>query len=69
MEVEEAYLFFKGRTSRSLDLYKKIPALGTLWAGGFTKNYAVSGLKLSMYTSYGSERIQLNFKVKVTGSL
>ena len=47
---------------------KKILVLGSLWAG-YTKNYAVSMLKFSMYTSYGSGRSQINFKVKVTGSL
>ena len=43
--------------------FTKIMALGSVWAG-YSKNYAVSVLKLSMYTSYGSGRSQLNFKVK-----
>ena len=43
----------------------KILALESVWAG-YSKNYAVSVLKLSMYTSYGSGRNELIFKVKVT---
>ena len=60
-------IYFQGQ--RSLDIYKKkLPALGSLRAG-YSKKYAVSVLKFSMYTSYGSGKSQLNFKVKVTGSL
>ena len=70
MERGRSLFFFKvkGKISKSLDLYKKIPALGSVRAG-CTKKYAVSMLKLSMETSYEGGRSQLVFKVKVTGSL
>ena len=48
----------KGQISRSVDLYKNSVRIG------YSKNYAVCVAKLSMYTSCGSGRSQLNFMVK-----
>ena len=46
MEVEEAYLFSYSKiTVQGHWTFIKIMALGSLWAGGYTKNYAVSVLK------------------------
>ena len=61
---EKAYLFSRSKVKfQGHWTFIKIQALGSLWAGN-SKNYAVSVLKLSMYTSYESGRSLFIFKFK-----
>ena len=70
MEVEEAYLFSSSKVTVQGHLFKKFRHLDHCGQVDIPRTiYAVSVPKLSLYTSYGSGRIQLNFKVKVTGFL